>query len=80
MLNNTYLPYNVAAGFYETIYFCHITNYFAVKAFSSIELSVVKVFSKAFSAIRLILNLVYAMIIVMTLLLEEGSLGLITWR
>lgn len=80
MLNNTYLPCNVTAGFYKTIYFCHITNCFAVNVFSSIELSVVKVFPKAFSTIRLILNLVYVMIIVMALLLEEGSLGLITWR
>lgn len=80
VLNNIYLPCNVATGFYETVYFCHTTNCFAVNVFSSIELSVVKVLPKAFSTIRLILNLVYVMIIVMALLLEGGSLGLITWR
>lgn len=74
------MPCNVAAGFYETIRFYHITNCFAVNIFSSIELSVFKVFPKAFSTIRLILNLVYVKMIVMALLLEEGSLGLITWR
>lgn len=78
MLNNTYSPCNVAAGFYETIYFCLLTNCFAVNVSSSIELSVVKVFPKAFSIIRLILNPVYVMIIVMALLLEEDSLGLLT--
>jgi len=79
-VENTYLACNAAAGFYETIDFCHITNCFAVNVFSSIELSVVKVLSKALSTIRMVLNLVYAMIIVRALLLEEGSLGLVTWR
>lgn len=77
MLNNTHLLCNVAPSFYETIHFCHTTNCFALNACSTTELSAVKVFPKAFSAIRLILNLAYAMIIVMVLLLE-GSLRLIT--
>lgn len=80
ILSNTYLFCSVAVGFYETIYFCHITNPFAVNVFSSIELSVVKVFPKAFDATKLILHIVCIMIIVMALLLERGSLGLITWR
>lgn len=80
ILSNTYLLCNVAVVFYETIYFCHITNCFAVNVFSSIELSVVKVIPKAFNIIKLILHIVYIMIIVMALLLERGSLGLVTWR
>jgi len=75
MMNDVYLSYNVAARFYETIYFCHITNCYAVNVFRSLELSVVKVFPKAFNTIRMILNFVYVMIIAVSFIIRSCFLG-----